>query len=240
MLHPPDTSSINCWIFDLDNSLYPPASGLFRQIDARMGAYIMQLLGVDADAARRVQKGYFHEHGTTLAGLMAHHQIDPIYFLDFVHDIDLSVLTPDHGLRAALRALPGKRHIFTNADHRYAARVLSTLHLDDLFDTIIDIERTQLVPKPQQPAYAILAGAIAGFDPARSLFADDMSRNLAPAHAMGMQTLWIDNGSEAGSRDHSHGHVSHHISACGATHIDALADWLMRAGSSAKESRHGA
>ncbi|MCC7393981.1 MAG: pyrimidine 5'-nucleotidase [Sphingomonadaceae bacterium] len=243
----PGAAAIDCWIFDLDNSLYPPSSGLFRQIDARMGQYIMQLLHVDALAARQVQKQYFHEHGTTLAGLMAHHQIDPTYFLDFVHDIDLSVLHPDAGLRAAINALPGKRHIFTNADHRYARRVLGALNLDDLFDSIVDIEATALVPKPQQAAYHHMASRIGGFDPARALFVDDMSRNLAPAHAMGIATLWIDNGSEAGARGHDPTHVSHHIRSEDASHIDALADWLMRAtgtvgqtGDRAKEMPHGA
>ncbi|HYC64779.1 MAG TPA: pyrimidine 5'-nucleotidase, partial [Reyranellaceae bacterium] len=69
------------WIFDLDNCLYPASTGLFALIDERMGAYIQRLLGCDEVEARRVQKAHFHEHGTPLAGLMKHQQVDPHDFL---------------------------------------------------------------------------------------------------------------------------------------------------------------
>ncbi len=56
-----------------------------------------------------LQKTYLHEHGTTLAGLMANHGVDPHDFLAEVHDVPLDALTPDPGLRAALERLPGRR-----------------------------------------------------------------------------------------------------------------------------------
>jgi len=89
---PFDPTRVDCWIFDLDYTLYPPACGLFGQIDQRMGQFIANLLGCYAQEARRVQKMYFHDHGTTLAGLMHYHAIDPREFLDFVHDVDMTVL----------------------------------------------------------------------------------------------------------------------------------------------------
>ena len=87
-----DPTHVDCWIFDLDNTLYPPSTRLFDQIDVRMGEFIQNLLGCDAVEARRVQKLYFHDHGTTLSGLMHYHAIDPNEFLDFVHDIDMTPL----------------------------------------------------------------------------------------------------------------------------------------------------
>lgn len=212
-------AAIDCWVFDLDNTLYPPAAGLFTQIDQRMGAYIMQIEGCDAVTARTIQKRYFHDHGTTLSGLMRHHGTDPDHFLDFVHDVDLSVLAPDPALRRAIAATGGHRHIFTNADANYAARVLGALGLADLFDDITDVRATGYIPKPAADAYRTLAERLPGFAPERTLFVDDMSRNLRPAHAIGITTVWLDNGSEAGDRDHHPAHVDHHI--------DALADWLM-------------
>lgn len=203
--------AIEHWLFDLDNTLYCPSLGLFDQIDARMGAFIARLEGCDAAAARTIQKRYFHDHGTTLAGLMHHHGIAPEEFLGFVHDIDLAVLAPDPVLRAGLAALPGRRHIFTNADADYAQRVLEARGIADLFDVIVDIRATGYVPKPQAEAYRALAGLIPAFDPARALFIDDMTRNLAPAKAIGMTTVWLANGSEAGDRDHDPAHVDHHI-----------------------------
>jgi putative hydrolase of the HAD superfamily len=211
-------SVIDHWLFDLDNTLYCPSLGLFDQIDTRMGAFISRLQGCDAAEARTIQKRYFHDHGTTLAGLMHNHGVAPETFLSFVHDIDLSLVAPDPHLRAGLAALPGKRHIFTNADADYAVRVLERRGVADLFETIVDIRATAYVPKPQAPAYAALSHAIAGFDPTRAVFVDDMSRNLRPAKQLGMTTVWLANGSEAGDRDHDPDHVDHHI--------DDLSTWL--------------
>lgn len=209
---------ISHWIFDLDNTLYCPSLGLFDQIDQRMGQFISALEGCDAATARAIQKRYFHDHGTTLAGLMHHHGVAPEVFLAFVHDIDLSGLIPDPSLRAGLAALPGQRHIFTNADADYAVRVLEARGIADLFASIIDIRATGYIPKPQAAAYRTMASAIPGFAAQRSLFVDDMTRNLRPAKAMGMTTIWLANGSEAGDRDHDPAHVDHHI--------DDLATWL--------------
>jgi putative hydrolase of the HAD superfamily len=190
-----ELAHVESWIFDLDNSLYPASSNLFELIDLRMGDYIQRLLGVDAAEARRVQKSYFHAHGTTLAGLMASHGVEPGEFLDFVHDIDLARLAADPVLVAALDRLPGRKFVFTNASEDYARRVLDRLGLANAFDGMHDIHAMAYVPKPDPSAYLAICERH-GIDPTRALFADDMARNLRPAKALGMATLWVDNGSE--------------------------------------------
>jgi putative hydrolase of the HAD superfamily len=187
--------TVDCWIFDLDNCLYPPASNLFALVDVRMGEYIQALLGCDREEARRVQKGHFRDHGTTLAGLMASHGIDPHHFLDYVHDIDMARLTADPALVAAIDRLPGRKYVFTNGDEAYARRVLDRIGLANAFDGMHDIHAMEYVPKPNPASYAALCDRH-GIDPASALFAEDMARNLAPAKALGMTTLWVDNGSE--------------------------------------------
>ena len=194
---PPALRHIDCWIFDLDNSLYPASADLFALIDQRMTLFIQQLVGCDPVAARKVQKDYFRDHGTTLAGLMREHGTDPHHFLDFVHDIDLARVTADPQLVAAMDALPGRKFVFTNASENYARRVLDRLGLANAFDGMHDIHAMAYVPKPDPSAYEAICAAYA-IDPKRALFADDMVRNLAPAKAIGMTTLWIDNGSEQG------------------------------------------
>lgn len=199
---PPALGSIDSWIFDLDNTLYPARVDLFALIDEKMGLYIQELLGVDAVEARRVQKRYFIDHGTTLSGLMAHESVDPHHFLDFVHDIDMSRLAPDPHLNAAIAQLPGRKLVFTNGDAAYAARVLKGLGLGEAFDGLFDIHGAQYRPKPHPDAYTAMCTALK-VDPLRALFVEDMARNLKPAKAMGMTTVWINNGSEHGNADAS-------------------------------------
>ncbi len=208
---------IDCWIFDLDNTLYPPSAELFTLIDARMAAYIMRLLNCDAAEARRVQKNYFHDHGTTMAGLMAHHGVEPEDFLVDVHAVSLDRLQPCARLRSGLEQLPGRRLIFTNADADYAQRVLDARGIGDLFEGICDIRATAYTPKPEATAYDRMI-ARHNVDPTRSLFVEDMARNLTPAKALGMTTLWLDNGSESGHRDHQPDRVDFRAT--------DLVDWL--------------
>ncbi|MBY0302467.1 MULTISPECIES: pyrimidine 5'-nucleotidase [Sphingomonas] len=192
---PPAFAHIDTWIFDLDNTLYPASANLFALIDAKMTAFIADFLSVDPVEARRIQKEYFLGHGTTLAGLMAGHDIDPAAFLTFVHDIEMDVLEENAPLAAALAQLPGRKLVFTNGDRPYALKVLERLGLGQSFEAVHDIHAMDLVPKPAPSAYAGLCAAF-DIDPTRALFVEDMARNLAPAKAIGMTTVWVDNGSE--------------------------------------------
>jgi putative hydrolase of the HAD superfamily len=207
----PRFAHIRDWIFDLDNCLYPASTGLFALIDERMGAYIQRLLACDAVEARRVQKTHFHEHGTTLAGLMKHHGVDPHHFLEDVHAIPLDRVNPDTRLAAALSRLPGRRFVFTNGDAPYARRVLEAIGVHDRFDNLHDIHASELRPKPDPHGYELLCRRF-GIDPAHALLADDMVQNLAPAKALGMTTVWIDNGSERGSHGLCDSFVDHQVS----------------------------
>ena len=198
-----DLAHIDTWIFDLDNSLYPASCDLFALIDVRMTQYIDRMFGCGPDEAYRIQKGYFRDHGTTLAGLMRERHVDPHEFLDFVHDIDLARLTADPDMLAALDRLPGRKFVFTNGDENYARRVLDKLGLANAFDGLHDIHAMEYIPKPDPRGYAQIC-ARHGIDPERALFADDMVRNLVPAKALGITTLWVDNGSEQAAHEADH------------------------------------
>ncbi len=192
-----DLRHVRTWIFDLDNTLYPATTDLFALIDERMGAFIQRRLGLSPTDAHAVQKLFFHAHGTTLRGLMNEHGVDPYEFLREVHDIDVGRVAHAPDLVAAIAALPGRKLIFTNADAEYAGRVLGRLGLEGAFEDIYDVHAMAYWPKPDTRAYAGLCAAH-GVEPATALFVDDMARNLAPAKAIGMTTVWVDNGSEQG------------------------------------------
>jgi len=191
---------VDDWIFDLDNCLYPASTNLFALIDIRMGEYIQRLLACDPAEARIVQKRHFLEHGTTLAGLMRSHDVEPRDFLDFVHDIDLARIAADPALVSAMDRLPGRKFVFTNASDDYAARVLERLGLANAFDGMHDIHAMNYAPKPDPASYRALCDRF-GIEPTRAVFVEDMARNLIPAKALGMTTVWVDNGSEKGGHD---------------------------------------
>jgi putative hydrolase of the HAD superfamily len=187
-----------CWVFDLDNTLYPAEANLFAQMDVRMGNYVARVMGIGPEEARRVQKQYFMAHGTTLAGLMVEHDIDPHDYLAFVHDIPLDRIGPDPALASRIKALPGRKLIFTNADEPYARRVLEKRGLNDCFEAIFDIHDAHYAPKPDISAYHDFC-ATHDVDPAQAVMFEDMARNLRPAKQLGMATVWINNGSEHGA-----------------------------------------
>lgn len=178
------------WVFDLDNTLYPAHCNLFAQIDRKMGEFICSHFGIALEDAKRQQKGFFNRHGTTLRGLMVEHGIDPAAFLEYVHDIDVSVIPPLPELGEALQRLPGRKMIYTNGTVAHAARVLDRLGIADQFEAVFDIVASDYLPKPQEGPYRKLLDAH-GFDPRRAVMVEDMARNLVPAAALGMTTVWI-------------------------------------------------
>ncbi len=220
------------WIFDLDNTLYPAEADLFSQIDIRMKGYIARLLGLAPEEAFRIQKAYYHRYGTSLRGLMEEHHVDPEDFLAYVHDIDHSVLSPNAALNAALTRLPGRKIIFTNGSAVHAANVMRRLEIDHHFEAVHDITAAAYIPKPQQPPYDQLI-ADYGIDPRRSIMFEDSEKNLIPAAAMGMTTVWVKNDVHWSATemdpdaDRSH---CHHTTDCLATWLTA---WLEASGAAA-------
>jgi putative hydrolase of the HAD superfamily len=181
---------VDCWIFDLDNTLYPASCNLFAQIDVRMRQFIAEALKVDQDQAFVLQKRYYRDYGTTLRGLMLAHGLEPDEFLAFVHDIDYQALPASPALAGTLADLPGRKLIFTNGTEKHAENVLARLGLSDHFDAIFDIRAALYIPKPNAESYRRLT-ARHGIEPARSAMFEDIARNLVPAAEAGMTTVWV-------------------------------------------------
>jgi putative hydrolase of the HAD superfamily len=216
---------IETWIFDLDNTLYPASSRLFDQIHRRMGEFIAGLLKVDLEEARRLQKQYFRAHGTTMRGLMVEHGVEPKRFLDYVHEIDLSGVPRSLQLGAALAALPGRKLVFTNGSDAHARRVLAHLGIDAHFEHVFDIEAAGWVPKPDPGVYAELVRRHA-IEPTRAAMVEDMAKNLAPAAALGMTTVWV-RGDLDWQVESADAPFIHHV-------VDDLAAFLLAAGAAAE------
>jgi putative hydrolase of the HAD superfamily len=196
-------SHVRAWVFDLDNTLYPPEVALFDQIEVLMTDYVAQALKVDHVEANRLRDHYWKSYGTTLAGLMAEHTIDPDPFLIAVHDIDFSVLPPAPELADLIRALPGRKIVYTNGTAPYARNVLAARALDGVFDAVYGVEHASYRPKPEQAAFEAVF-ALDNLPPTQGAMFEDDIRNLAAPHAMGMRTVHVAPESE------HHDHIHHH------------------------------
>ena len=179
------------YLFDLDDTLYPPSSGFFRLVAGRIHDYVRARLGLEEHAARALQRDYWQRYGTSLRGLMVHHGVEPGPYLEYVHDVPVeSLLAPDPALRAVLAGLGGRRHVFTNGPAAYVRRVLRRLAVEDLFEEVFDIAACGYIPKPNPEAYAHVARAL-GVPGPDCVLIDDAPANLAPGRRLGWFTVWL-------------------------------------------------
>ncbi len=179
-------------LFDLDNTLYPRSCGLFDHIDNLINRYLEEEVKIPADEVDARRRAYLEAHGTTLNGLIRHHQVDPHDYLRFVHDVPLGdYLTPDADLKTMLAELPEKKYIFSNASNEHCQKVLDFLGLQDCFTAIYDINYFNFRPKPEIAVYQELLDDI-GARAEAGVMIDDMAVNLKPANDLGMATILFD------------------------------------------------
>lgn len=179
--------------FDLDATLYPGSSGLWQALKSRIHRFMEQQLGLPKEEIDPLRQQYYQQYGTTLSGLMRHHQVDPQEYLTYVHDIDLeNYISYSPRLKEILSSLPQSLWVFTNADRPHAERVLKILQLEKTFTGIVDIHALDFLVKPEPGAYR-RALALAGLEsPAGCVLFDDLSQNLPPANRMGFFTVLVN------------------------------------------------
>jgi len=187
---PRDFRRVETWVFDLDNTLYPHHLNLWQQVDERIRDYIARFLAIPHEQAFRVQKDYYKRYGTSMRGLMTEHGMQPDDFLDFVHQIDHSPLQANPALGRAIEKLRGRKLILTNGTRRHADAVLARLKLAHHFEDVFDIVAAELEPKPSPQTYARFLRRH-DVDPARAVMFEDLARNLAVPHRLGMTTVLV-------------------------------------------------
>ncbi|MEO1563413.1 MAG: pyrimidine 5'-nucleotidase [Pseudomonadota bacterium] len=206
---------IDTWLFDLDETLYPPSLALFDQIHEKMTAFVMAELSLDHDAASALRDEYYHAYGTTLAGLMRQHNMDPFPYLHDVHDIDLSHVEEEPDLTAAIAALPGRKIIYTNGSLSHAEQVAKARGIDHLFDAMYGVEHADFIPKPERAAFESIFDK-AAITPAQTAFFEDTVKNLREPAAMGLATVLVRNGVD--TPDFVHLHRDHLLDALSHIH----------------------
>lgn len=183
-------ADVTVWIFDLDNTLYPPESALWPQVDQRITLFLGNMFGIDGMSARALQKYYYQKYGTTLKGLMEQYGMKPEPFLDFAHDIDVSKLPPDPELGHAIERLPGRKLILTNGSEAHARNVAGRLGILHHFEAVFDIIAADFTPKPEEATYLKFLDQYQ-IDPSRAAMFEDLEKNLLVPHRLGMRTVLI-------------------------------------------------
>ncbi|MDE0590103.1 pyrimidine 5'-nucleotidase [Halocynthiibacter sp. C4] len=198
-----DFTHVSQWVFDLDNTLYPPEDALFSQIEVRMTDYVMQALNVPRHEANHLRQHYWRTYGTTLAGLMDEHGVDPAPYLTHVHEISLDHMQEDLELSTRIKSLPGRKIVFTNGTAPYAERVLAARGLSGLFDAVYGVEHANFRPKPERRAFEAVFTRD-GIAPEKAAMFEDDPRNLQAPHEMGMRTIHVAPVAERAAHIHHH------------------------------------
>ena len=196
----PLKTKIDTWIFDLDNTLYSADSGIFQQVHVLMGKFVSEYLNIDIKEAKKIQRKYYKKHGTTLRGMMDNHGVDPDKFLNEVHKLNYSIVSPNKQLNKELTKLPGKKIVFTNANKQHANNILVRLELTGMFDEIFDIKMADYIPKPEIKPYKDIINKF-DINPTNAIMFDDIAKNLVPAKNLGFTSVWINVGYENFSDD---------------------------------------
>ncbi|MFH1634240.1 MAG: pyrimidine 5'-nucleotidase [Chloroflexota bacterium] len=196
--------SYNVIFFDLDSTLYPESNGLWKAIRQRIDLYLHARMGLPLDEIPQLRHDFFVNHGTTLRGLQIHYQVDPVDYLNFVHDLPLrDYLQPDPELREMLLSMPRRRWIFTNSDAGHAHRVMSILGIEECFEGMVDVWAMEPHCKPRREAYQLALDLTGVADPGACALLDDSTRNLAPAREMGFFTVLVGHNGSHPAADRS-------------------------------------
>ncbi|MDC3036543.1 pyrimidine 5'-nucleotidase [Candidatus Pelagibacter sp.] len=204
-------------LLDLDGVCYGKHNNyslekVFGQVSKRMTMFISEKLNIDATQAKELQTNYFYKYNTSLNGLMIHHNIPPEEFLEYVHTIDLSFMKKDKIMRNELEKLDMKKFIFTNGSAKHAENILTHLGIYDLFgrEKIFDIKDAQYVPKPEAKTFDLMVKKF-GIDPKKTIYIEDIAKNLSIGYKKGCTTVWLINDEHFGKIDSDKDYICHKI-----------------------------
>jgi putative hydrolase of the HAD superfamily len=180
------------WVFDLDNTLHDATPHIFPHINRSMTAYLQEHLKLDVKEANALRIDYWQRYGATLTGLMKHHGTDPDHFLWHTHQFPElpEMVLREPRLRWALKRLPGRKLVYSNAPAHYARAVLKLMQVDDLFDDVFAIENARYRPKPEAAGFRRLLRKH-GLSAAQCVMVEDSAENLRTAKRLGMHTVWV-------------------------------------------------
>lgn len=184
-------TNIQCFLIDLDDTLYPQHNGLWEMIGGRINQFMIEEMHFPAEDVPALRQRLWEHYGTTLRGLQVEYSVDMDAYLSYVHDVPIEeILMPDEKLNSLLHELPQRKVIFTNAHAAHAQRVMHHLGVAHHFDTVVDIYMMAPFCKPQVAAFH-KALELIDEKPENCLLVDDNPKNLTAAQALGLATVSV-------------------------------------------------
>lgn len=184
------------WLFDLDDTLHDATAASMHGINEAMTDYVARHLRLSLEDAAVLRRRYWQRYGATLTGLVRHHGVRAAHFLEETHRLPglesrLCVSVHD---RAALRRLPGRKFVLTNAPRAYALRVLAALRLTGVFEDVITVEDMRMFghhrPKPDRRMFRHLVARL-GVRVHECVLVEDTLQHQRAARSLGMKTVWM-------------------------------------------------
>ena len=197
-------------LFDCDGVLYQDLESVFGQVSKRMTQYISNKLKINLVEAKKLQTNYFHKYNTSLNGLMIHHDIPPMDFLSYVHDIDLSFMKKDLVLRNEIEKLNLKKFVLTNGSKEHVKNITTHLGIEDLFDDVFDIVDANFHPKPAAKAFDLMVKKFE-INPSETLYIEDIAKNLSIGKERGATTVWLINNEYWGKKESEKEYIDYKI-----------------------------
>jgi len=186
--------NIKYWIFDLDETLYPPESHIAEEISKKITEFLMLEFGWEREHAYKIQREYYYEYGSTIQGLIKEGHVDDAQkFETFVHDVDFGDLHENKKLDEAIKNLPGKKYVLTTSQSSYAKKILDTLGILGNFEVVWGIEETDFIAKPNSHPYEKMINEFE-ININEAAMVEDSYKNAVGAKKIGLRTIWIDNG----------------------------------------------
>jgi putative hydrolase of the HAD superfamily len=189
-------------IFDLDDTLYPPSNGMFKEIGNRIEAYMREVMKMPTEQVPAIRNDYFKRYGTTLRGLEIEYGIGKQDYLAYVHNVPLrQYISRNEPLKRLLDTLPFPKVILTNSDQAHSKRVLDILEIQDCFSQIIDIIALSPYCKPEEQAFEKAITLLGNPDPHDCVLFEDSPVNIQAAKKFGFTTVQVGR-EEASSESH--------------------------------------
>ena len=155
-----------------------------------MNEYISTHLKISIKNSCELRKKYWELYGATLKGLIKHHNVNPIDFLEKTHYLENigNLVVPMPNLVKVLSSIKGRKILYTNAPKNYVVKILEECKINSYFEGIFSIEDSNFLPKPSNESMKLFLNK---YKVKEAFFVDDIKENLKTASQHGISTIWL-------------------------------------------------